>query len=290
VERYVTWPEMREMAVTAEDVGFDSVWVGDHLLYRTETETVGPWEAWSMLAAIAAVTERVQIGPLVAATSFHNPAMLAKKAVTVDEISNGRLILGIGAGWNRTEYDAYGFPFDRRASRFEEAFTIIRTLLSHGAIDFAGEYYTLRDCELVPPARPGGIPMMIGSEGPRVLKATLPHVDMWNAWFAWFGNSPEGAAESIAKIEAACREVGRDPEEVDKTVTVLVRAPGGSSELRGSPNRSQAYPIGGTQEEVAEALAAYAVAGVDHVQLVVDPITADSIEWLGGVLEVLDHV
>jgi alkanesulfonate monooxygenase SsuD/methylene tetrahydromethanopterin reductase-like flavin-dependent oxidoreductase (luciferase family) len=289
VERYVTWPEVREMSLTAEGVGFDSVWVGDHLLYRSENEIAGPWEAWSMLAAIAAVTERVQLGPLVAATSFHNPAMLAKKAVTVDEISNGRLILGIGAGWNRTEYDAYGFPFDHRASRFEEAFTIIRTLLTEGAIDFAGEYYTLRDCELVPRARPGGVPMMVGSEGPRVLKATLPHVDLWNAWFAWFGNTPEGAAESIAKLEAACRDVGRDPAEVEKTVTVLVRAPGGSSDPQGSPNRRKAYPIGGTHEEIAEALVAFAAVGVDHVQLVVDPITAASIEWLGGVLAALDN-
>ena len=288
VERYVTWPEVREMSLTAEGVGFDSLWVGDHLLYRSESEVAGPWEAWSMLAAIAAVTERVQIGPLVAATSFHNPAMLAKKAVTVDEISNGRLILGLGAGWNRTEYDAYGFPFDHRASRFEEAFTIIRTLLTEGAIDFAGEYYTLRDCELVPGARPGGVPMMVGSEGPRVLKATLPHVDVWNAWFAWFGNTPEGAAESIAKLEAACWDVGRDPGEVEKTVTVLVRAPGGSSDPQGSPNRRKAYPIGGTHEEIAEALVAFAAVGVDHVQLVVDPITAASIEWLGGVLAALD--
>lgn len=290
VERYVTWPEMREMAVTAEAVGFDSLWVGNHLLYRDEDETVGPWEAWSMLAAIGAVTDRIQIGPLVAATSFHNPAMLAKKAVTVDEISDGRLILGIGAGWNRTEYDAYGFAFDHRASRFEEAFTIIRTLLSEGAIDFAGEYYTLRDCELVPRARPGGIPLMVGSEGPRVLKATLPHVDMWNAWFAWFGNSPEGAAESIAQMEATCREVGRDPDEVEKTVTVLVTAPGGSSDPRGSPNRSTAYPIGGTREDIAEGLSAFAAAGVQHVQLIVDPITAASIVWFGGVLAVLDRL
>jgi alkanesulfonate monooxygenase SsuD/methylene tetrahydromethanopterin reductase-like flavin-dependent oxidoreductase (luciferase family) len=288
VERYVAWPEIREMALTAEAVGFDSLWVGDHLLYRSEDETAGPWEAWSMLAAIAAVTERIQIGPLVAATSFHNPAMLAKKAVTVDEISNGRLILGLGAGWNRIEYDAFGFPFDHRASRFEEAFTIIRTLLCDGAIDFVGEYYTLRDCELVPPARPGGIPLMVGSEGPRVLKATLPHVDMWNAWFAWFGNTPEGAAESIAMMEAACREVDRDPSEIEKTVTVLVRAPGGSDDPQGSPDRRKAYPIGGTHVEIAEELVAFAAVGVDHVQLVVNPITVASIEWLGGVLSAID--
>ena len=288
-ERPVSWPEMRQMAITAESVGFDSLWVGDHLLYRTDEGVEGPWEAWSMLAAVGAVTERIQIGPLVAATSFHNPAMLAKKAVTVDEISNGRLILGIGAGWNRTEYDAYGFPFDHRASRFEEAFTIIRTLLTDGTIDFEGEYYTLRDCELVPPARPGGIPIMVGSEGPRVLRATLPHVDMWNAWFAWFGNSPEGAAESIAKMEAVCRDTGRDPADIEKTVTVLVRAPGGSGDAQGSPDRRKAYPIGGSEEQVAEALNAFVAAGVDHIQVIADPITAGSIEWFGGVLEALDN-
>ena len=120
VERPVRWPEVRDMAVAAERVGFDSLWVGDHLLYRSAEGPKGPWEAWSTLAAIGAVTKRIEIGPLVAATSFHNPAMLAKKAATIDEISDGRFVLGIGAGWNRTEYDAFGFPFDHRASRFEE--------------------------------------------------------------------------------------------------------------------------------------------------------------------------
>ncbi len=290
VERFVPWVELREMAATAEDVGFDSLWVGDHLLYRHEgAEPTGPWEAWSLLAAIAAVTRRIEIGPLVAATAFHNPAMLAKKAVTVDEVSDGRLILGIGAGWNRTEFDAFGFPFDHRASRFEEAFTIIRTLLRDGSIDFTGRYYTLRDCELVPPARPGGPPIMVGSEGPRVLRATLPHVDAWNGWYAWYGNTPEGARDLLDKVDAACEEVGRDRNAVERSVTVFVRTPDGEARPAPNPNRRTSHPIEGDPTEVARQIAAFAEVGVDHVQLVVDPITTASIEWLGNVLDVLDH-
>lgn len=289
VERVVTWPEVRDMVTTAEDVGFDSLWVGDHLLYRTSGRATGPWEAWSMLAAIAAITERVQIGPLVAATSFHSPAMLAKKAVTVDEISDGRLILGLGAGWNQDEYDAYGFPFDHRASRFEEAFTIIRTLLTVGTIDFEGAFYTLRECELVPPARPSGIPLMIGSEGPRVLRATLPYVDGWNAWHAWYDNSLEGAALLLARIDDACAEAERAPSTLDRSLAVFVGAPGATSGARqGSPNRKSSMALGNDEEMIAEHLVGLASLGVNHVQLVVDPITAGSIEWLGGVLAVLD--
>ena len=149
-EYEVRWSELKAMAQLAESAGFDSLWVGDHLLYRDEEGTRGPWEAWSQLAALAAVTERMELGPLVAATSFHNPAMLAKKAATLDEISGGRLILGLGAGWNETEYSAYGFPYDHRVDRFAEAFTIIRTLLREGAIDFDGQFYQARDCELLP--------------------------------------------------------------------------------------------------------------------------------------------
>src|SRR5207245_9032145 len=143
-------------------IGFYSVCVGYHGLYRHPTHGArGPWEACTMLAAIAASTTRIAIGPLVACTSFHNPAMLAKLASTVDEISGGRLILGLGAGWNETEYRAFGFPFDRRVSRFAEAFTIIRSLLREGRVDFAGEFYTARDCELIPRLCPGGPPPLI---------------------------------------------------------------------------------------------------------------------------------
>ena len=250
VERVVAWPEIRDIAVTAEDVGFDSLWVGDHLLYRSGRNTRGLWEAWSTLAALAAVTDRVQIGPLVASTSFHSPAMLAKKAVTVDEISDGRLILGLGAGWNEVEYEAFGFPFDHRASRFVEAFTIIRTLLEEGAIDFEGTYYTLRDCELVPPARVGGIPLMVGSEGPRVLRATLPYVSSWNAWHAWYHNTLEGAEALRDACEATIRQVsgGRYPTPrktllhkgsggvsvaFDRVIDTLVRGCGNSGERVG---------------------------------------------------------
>ncbi len=289
VERVVGWPEYREMAVTAEAVGFDSLWVGDHLLYRDDDgSTSGPMEAWSVLAALAAVTDRVKIGPLVAASSFHNPVMLAKKAATVDEISNGRLILGLGAGWNRIEYDAYGFPFDRRVSRFEEAFTIIRTLLAEGAIDYEGVYYSAKDCVLEPKVRPEGIPLMIGSEGPRMLAATLPYVSLWNGWHAWRGNTPQGAKELVEMVDAACLEAGVSPNSVGRTMAVLVRAPGSEDRLIGSPGRSTSRAIGGTQEQNAETLAEFAAVGMSHVQLVVDPITVESIEWLGGVLEHLD--
>ena len=177
VERVVRWPELREMAQMAEGVGFDSVWLGDHLLYRRETGNVGPWEVWTSLAGLAEATSRIELGPLVAATSFHSPAMLAKMAATVDEISGGRLILGLGAGWNEADYTGFGFAYDRRVSRFEEAFTIIRTLLHDGFIDFHGRFYDAADCELnprgAPDVHPNGPPLMVGSTSPRMLSITM---------------------------------------------------------------------------------------------------------------------
>ncbi len=288
VEREVGWSEYADMARAAEAVGFDSLWVGDHLLYRTEQGTKGPWEAWSILAALAAITERVKLGPLVAATAFHSPPMLAKKAATVDEISGGRLILGLGAGWNETEFGAFGFPFDHRASRFEEAFTIIRTLLREGHIDFAGRFYQARDCELVPAPRPGGPPLMIGSTGPRVLDATLPHVDLWNTWHAWYGNRVDGLTEMLSTIDDACRRAGRDPAGVGYTAAIMIQLPGGRGRRHGSPGRPSSEPLTGTPDELAAILRAYAAAGIAHVQCVLDPITIESIEAMEPVLRALD--
>lgn len=290
VEREVRWPEMAELARVGEQVGFDSVWIGDHLLYRNETLGArGPWEAWTMLAGLAAATSRIAIGPLVACTSFHNPAMLAKMAATVDEISGGRLILGLGAGWNETEFRAFGFPFDQRVSRFEEAFTIIRTLLRDGRIDFEGTFYEVRDCELLPrPARAGGPPLMIGSVGARMLSITMPHVDAWNVWFADTGNRPQGVPPLREQVDAACRAVGRDPAEVERTVAVLVQLPGGVGRAQGDAT-AVAPPVMGSPEVIAEALRGYAREGIGHVELVIDPITTASLEALVPVLELLDR-
>ncbi|HEX5451005.1 MAG TPA: LLM class flavin-dependent oxidoreductase [Candidatus Limnocylindrales bacterium] len=291
VERIVRWPELVAMARRAEDAGFDSLWLGDHLLYRLpDGSSRGPWEVWTSLAAVAAATSRIRLGPLVAATAFHAPAMLAKLAATVDEISGGRLILGLGAGWNAVEFEAFGFPFDHRIDRFEEAFTVIRTLLREGAIDFDGRYVRARHAELLPPpGRPGGPPILIGSTGPRMLSITIPHVDAWNAWFKEFGNRPEGLAPLTAAVDAACRAAGRDPSEVQRTVAVLVRLPGGTGRVMGDSAGATVSPLTGDAATIAGGLRAYAAVGIDEVQLVVDPITLESIDRLVPVLEDLDR-
>jgi probable F420-dependent oxidoreductase len=288
VEREVRWPELRDMARAAEEAGFDSIWVGDHLLYRDDEQPPrGPWEAWSVLAALAGVTERVELGPLVASVSFHNPAMLAKKAATVDEISGGRLILGLGAGWNEPEYRAYGFPFDHRVDRFEEAFAIIRGLLRDGHIDFTGRYHQAPDSVLVPrSARQGGPPIMVGTTGPRMMRLAAAHADAWNAWFSWYGNRPEGIAALRERVDAACEDVGRDPATLERTLAVLVQVQTGEPTRRGGP-LEKVPPIRGSDEEIADVLRAFAAEGISHVQLVVDPITVGSIERLGSVLAAL---
>ena len=291
VEREVRWPELRAMARTAEQAGFDSIWVGDHLLYRYPTgETRGPWEAWTTLAGLAEATERVSIGPLVAATAFHAPFMLAKLAATVDEISGGRLVLGLGAGWNAPEFDALGAPFDHRIARFEEAFTIVRTLLASGSIDFHGEYFEARDAELLPrPQRPGGPPILIGSSGPRMLAATLPYVQAWNAWYADTGNSAAGVAPLRERVDAAAVAAGRDPTDIERTVAVMVRMHGGQGRVMGDTDqRQEVAPLEGPPDVIAEALRAYAREGIGHVQLVIDPITEASVASLAPALEALD--
>jgi probable F420-dependent oxidoreductase len=291
VEREVRWPELRAMARLAEDVGFDSLWLGDHLLYRYPSgETRGPWEAWTTLAGLAEATERVTLGPLVAATAFHSPFMLAKLAATVDEISDGRLVLGLGAGWNDTEFAALGAPFDHRVSRFEESFTIVRTLLRDGEIDFDGRWFTARDAVLRPrPARVGGPPLLIGSNGDRMLAATIPFVDAWNSWYADTGNAPHGVAALRQKVDAAAREAHRDPAEIERTVAVLVQLPGGTGRISADEGvRPAVVPLSGPPEALAAELRAYARAGIGHVQLVIDPITAASIEALAPILEALD--
>lgn len=290
VERPVGWPELFSMARTAEAAGLDSLWLGDHLLYDLPGGiTRGPWEVWTSLAAIAAVTSRIEIGPLVASTGFHTPAMLAKQAATVDAISGGRLVLGLGAGWNEREYRAFGHPFDRRVSRFEEAFTVIRTLLREGRVDFHGRFYDVDDCVLDPmPVRPGGPPLMLGSVGPRMLGIGLPHVDAWNVWWSDYGNSAAGFGELRERVEEAAAAAGRGPGEVAATAAVLVQLPDGGGRLMGETYNRPVAPVVGTPQAVAEHVHAMAQAGASHVQMVLDPITEQSIEVVGEAVALLD--
>ena len=289
VEWEVSFPELIAMAQLAEAVGFDSIWVGDHLLYDLPVGPRGPWEAWTSLAALAACTSRVLLGPLVASVGFHEPAMLAKQAATVDAISAGRLIVGLGAGWNQREYQAFGFPYDHRVSRFEEALTIIAALLRKGTVDFAGTYYRAENCVLHPrPVRPGGPPLMVGSTSPRMLSIALPHVDSWNVWWSIFGNTVEGFQREKERVDDAIRLAGREPAQIEATCAVHIRLQGGVGRQMGSDGRRSPLAIQGDAAEIADHLRAFAAAGATHVQVVVDPITRDSIEFLGGVLANLD--
>ncbi len=291
VEYVATWRQHLEMAQLAERHGFDSVWLGDHLLYTyPDAPSRGPWECLTMLSALAAATNSKELGPLVLATSFRNPALTAKIAETIDEISGGRLILGLGAGWNRTEYEAFGFPFDRRFARFGEAFEIIRTLIHTGAANFGGEFYSARTCELLPRGpRAGSIPLMIGSTGERMLRLTLPHVDLWNIWYTEYGNTVDGLKPHLDRIDDLCREVGRDPSEVGRTAAVLVTGPGGNSRTSGAPHRRQTPGICGPPEDVAARLLEFTSIGISHIQIVLDPITPDAIGWLAPAIEIVRH-
>jgi probable F420-dependent oxidoreductase len=290
VEREVRWPEFVDLARCIEDSGFDAIWFGEHLLYRwSERPARGPWEAWTMLGALAAATTTVNLGPLVACTNFHNPALLAKQAATVDEIAGGRFVFGLGAGWNETEFRAFGFPYDHRIDRFEEAFTIIRTLLREGQIDFDGRFYQARDCELLPRPRPGGPPLLIGSNGPRMLRIAVPHVQAWNSWYADTKNSPVGVGPLRDVVDAACRDTGRDPAAIARTVAVHVRMPGGRGRTMGDTTTTQqVVPLEGPPEVIADGLRAYVDAGISEVQVILDPIDRPSVERFAAVLPILD--
>lgn len=273
------------MARTAEAVGFDHLWLGDHLLYDLpDGSSRGPWEVWTSLGALAAATDRILLGPLVASLGFHDPAMLAKMAATVDAISGGRLVFGMGAGWNEREYRAYGLPFGRRVDRFEEAFGLVRRLLAGETVDHVGDFYRLERCVIdPPPTRPGGPLLMVGSIGPRMLGITLPHVQMWNVWYSQYGNTPAGLREVVGRVTERCVDLGVDPATVEGSAAVYVQTPRGEGRTMGDEAMG-APPVRGDAAEIAGRLAEFAASGVAHLQLVVDPIDLASIEWLADVL------
>jgi alkanesulfonate monooxygenase SsuD/methylene tetrahydromethanopterin reductase-like flavin-dependent oxidoreductase (luciferase family) len=288
------WAEIRELALLAEDVGFDSLWVVDHFLYQLlgEERGRGVWECWSLLSALAATTRKVELGTLVLGMGFRNPALLAKMADTVDEISDGRLILGLGAGYHEREYRAFGYPFDHRVSRFVEAIRIVHGLLREGRIDFAGQYYEARECELRPRGpRPKGPPILIGSIGPRMLDLAARYADGWNAYYDDTRNSVANIPRLRELVDAACRTAGRDPATLTRTITVLAgdeADPDASwNRLPTAYGRLELKPLSGSPEDVAAELTRYAGEGISHIQMSLDPTTPETIASFARVLECL---
>ena len=279
------WSDVLAMAKAAEDAGFDSIWVADHMIFRFEgdAESQSRWECWSLLAGLAVATKTVEIGPLVSCMSFRNPGLLAKIAETVDEMSDGRLILAIGAGWHEPEYTAFGFPFDHRASRFEEGFAMLHDLLRTGKSNFQGKYYQAKDGELRPRGpRVNGIPLMFGTNGERLLKLAATYGDSWNTtWIA----SPEELIPLMAAVDAACASVGRDPATLERSACVYLDMP---DRVGRFPRPSFVPPPARSAAENAEALREYARAGLSHVMLWLDPNTPEGVTEFGRVLEVLD--
>jgi len=282
------WTDVSRVGRLAEAVGFDAVFVPDHLVLGAspywgipEGETRGTWEAWTLLAALAAETRRVALGTFVLGGGFRNPALLAKMAATLDEVSGGRLILGLGCGSHPPEYAAFGYPYDHRVDRFEEALRILVPLLREGRVDFAGRYHAARDCELVPRGpRPGGPPIWVAAYQPRMLALAARWGDAFVT--AWHKDAA-AAAEPLARADAACAALRRDPATLGRVVGVIIR-PGGAVASR------PPLPVGvleGDPPAIAKGLLALHRAGVGHVVCMLDPRDASGVERFAPVIELV---
>jgi alkanesulfonate monooxygenase SsuD/methylene tetrahydromethanopterin reductase-like flavin-dependent oxidoreductase (luciferase family) len=277
--RTLDWPELRDLALAGERSGLDSIWGADHLVFHTEDGRVeGIHECWTVLTAVAALTERVEIGPLVLAVPFRNPALTAKMAAELDAMSNGRLVLGLGCGWHEPEFDDFGYPFDHRVGRFEEALDVIVPLVREGRATMTGRWHRA-DAALLPRGpREGGPPILIAGKGPRMLALTARHADAWNA--AWYG-TPDDLAEldgRVARVRAACVDAGRDPATLSLTAGVFVTFPHLARDGDEPPPTSA---IRGEPDAVGALLAAYGDHGIDHVIVHLWPRRPEAVEELG---------
>lgn len=278
-----SYHEIRDRAQQAEELGLDSIWLYDHLLHRfpERDDTVGFWENWTMMSALADATSSASLGTQVLCTPFRNPAVLAKMADTFQEVSNQRLILGLGAGWHKPEFDAFGAPFDHRISRFQESLEIIVPLLREGHVNYNGKYYQAQDCELKPRgSTENGPPIMIAAFGPRMRKLAARFADSWNT--DWIG-PVESLDEHKSGLAEACVEIGRDPSTLELTGGVTVAYP----QLGDLPTWmiSDDQYVTGSTTEVANSFQAYADAGVSHIMCGLYPFTEDAVNKLATATE-----
>jgi alkanesulfonate monooxygenase SsuD/methylene tetrahydromethanopterin reductase-like flavin-dependent oxidoreductase (luciferase family) len=278
------WTEIRELAIRAEEIGFDTVWVPDELLWRPPDGPVhGWWECVAMTGAVAAATSRVKVGTWILSALHRNPGITAKAVETLDEISGGRFVFGLGSGHAGRQAHAFGLPEDHVYSRFEEAVEIIVPLLRGGRADFAGTFYAARDLEHRPVGpRPGRIPIMIGAKGPKMLRLAALHADIWS-WYVEERSDIEEFGPRLAALEAACVEVGRDPATMGRSAGILVESTSttGAAEVLGAPIR-------GSAEEIADGFRAFRAGGFTQIEVLLWPRTRAALEAMAPVLELID--
>ena len=222
-----SWDRILGEFQLAEELGFDTAWLHDHLIDPVEGESRSFHEAWTLLAAIAARTSRIRLGILVTSNTFRNPALLAKEAVVVDHVSGGRLILGLGAGWNEEEHRRYGFDFPsaaERVDRLEESVQILHSLMSQPRTTFEGRHYRLVDAPLEPgPIQRPRIPILIAAHRPRMLRIAARYADQWDTFASLKGTSTNGVDDDITermrRFNAACEELGRDPATIRRSTS-----------------------------------------------------------------------
>jgi alkanesulfonate monooxygenase SsuD/methylene tetrahydromethanopterin reductase-like flavin-dependent oxidoreductase (luciferase family) len=255
-----TWADVRTVAETAEGCGLDSVWIADHLLAQMDDGTVhGMHDAWTLLSAVAAVTARVELGPLVLCSSFRDPGVVAKMAATLDEVSGGRLVLGLGAGWHDPEYEAFGFPTDHRVSRFAEALEIIVRLLRGERVSFAGRYHRVSEAVLLPrPER--SIPTLVAARRPRMLRLTARWADAWNT--AWYSEPSDKLRGEVEEFERALDDTAQSGVHVQRTLGIVVGEE--------------------PAEIIARRLDAWAELRFDHVIAGLEPLVPGSVERFGS--------
>ena len=271
--KFSVWPnperptsEILDLARLADAEGWYGMWFADHYMPNTGSEAIQQGdvhECWGVLPAIAAVTERIRLGPLVSPTSVHHPAVLANRAATIDHVSNGRMVLGIGAGWQINEHEAYGIELQEpgpRVTRFDEAIQIIRSLLSEERTDFHGQFYDVTDAPADPKPVQSPLPILVGTGSPRMLRITARHADEWNTW-----GGPEMAGGALEKLLTACEEVGRDPATMWKSAQALVFV-SDNAEFAANITGSDIGPrsIVGSTDELVDQLGRYAELGFDE--------------------------
>lgn len=270
--RATPYSEIRQLALTAEASGLDSVWAADHLLYRAPDEPlIGFWESWTLMTAIAEATERVEVGHLVLAAPFRNPTVLAWMANTLDEVSGGRLVLGLGSGWNETEFRAAGVEFEHRVSVFEDTLNVVLPMLRDGRADYDGRYASGHAELRPPPRREGGPPILIASKGPRMQRLAARDADRWNT--AWYGMPQEPFWERRDGLYAACREVGREQAEIEINVGLSV-----IDESAIEPEDDRSRLLLAEPEAILDGLRAWQEQGVVEVICRLDPATPEIVE------------